>query len=317
MKLSQIIAIPSLLQLRETHYSESTVKGILAEGIDLAKWSDIPVVSTNEIPGAGTDIIPADVYAVGGDGNSRFAAVKALAAAGRLPEVWRDGDDFDIPVKVVSWEDCERLMLANLCREDLSPAAEARGFEMMKARGLSEETIAVRSHKSGDYVRRMMKLNGLAACIRERIGKPSDAGGIDKTCALVLADEFRKYEIGVAQQQELYNKVLAHSDLTPNFIRGFLKKIAPNLKARADENALFILPPSIESAVKETQNRAKELRKILSVLTALINTVDSEVFGSMPELRAAIKTHGPGAVTQLAYEADSDAAVIGKMVLVA
>lgn len=315
MRLSQIISFPSLFQLRETAHSQATVDGICAEGIDLAKWSDLPVIPAAELRDAGHEV-PEDTWVVGGDGHSRAAAARLLAKTGRLPEQWKAGDDWEIPCKVVTLADAQRLMLANLCRDDLTPGAEARGFELMKSRGMDEATIAVHSHKSEDYVRRMMKLNTLCSTIRERIGKSSDAGGIDKTCAMVLADEFKRHNIGVQQQQELYTKVLAHSELTPNFIRGLLKKVGPAMKQRAEENALFALPPSIKNAVKDAQGRAKELKRVLAIVSSFVNIADSTVLDSMPELRSAIKAHGPAAISQLQYEADADAASIGKMVMV-
>lgn len=318
MLLSKISAKPSLFQLRETAFSQSVVDGIVAEGIDLAKWNDLLIVPLAEIVAAGNLASDEDrEFIIAGDSHSRFAAVKALASAGRLPDAWRAGDDWEIPCKLVTWSDCDRLMLANLCRDDLSPAAEAKGFQIMRARGLDDETIAVRSHKKPEYVRRMLKLNSLAACIRERVGKPADAGGISKDCAIVLATEFENHSVKVQQQQELWNRVLAHAELTPGIIRGIMKKIGPAMKKTSDgDGALFLLPPSVEQAVKDVQSRAKELRRILTAISTLVNSADSEAFESLAEIRACIKSHGPAAVNQLQYEVDSDAASIGKLCLV-
>lgn len=311
MKLSLITSRPDLFQLREARYSTATVEGIIAEGIDLAKWSDLPIVSGNEVPGAA-----AGTWIVAGDGHSRHAALQRLAVSGQLPAEWKSGDDWEIPCKMVSYQDTERLMLANLCREDLTPAAEARGFQLMRDRGLTDETIATRSHKKPDYIKRMLRLNTLAECIKERIGKPGDAGGISKDCAMVLAVEFDNYGIKPQQQQEIYNKVLAHSELTPGFIRGLLKKLGPAMKS-STENALFAIPATVEGAVKTVQDKARAIKRAAAALATLMALADDGILDSCQELLNVVQKHGQAAIDQFKYEADADAAVIGKLCLAA
>ena len=111
MLLERISVNSSQFQYRETAFSESTVAGIVAEGIDLAKFDVIPVMMD------GAQGI------VAGDGHSRLEAIRRLAAAGRLPESWKcrgsDGmNGWDIPVRLVCrlWQKsrgrCARLSTA-------------------------------------------------------------------------------------------------------------------------------------------------------------------------------------------------------------
>jgi ParB-like chromosome segregation protein Spo0J len=171
--------------------------GIVAEGIDLAKFDALPVVSA----GRGR-------WCVGGDGHSVFEALRRLARDGRLPEAWKRGKGWDVPVRMVSPEEAQRLAwTANLSRDNFSAVEEAKGFRAMVEAGMGEEEMARVVQRSDVYVRKTLALNVLCRDIRDAVGLAPDAGGIDKYMSQAMAEKFDQYRIGDQQQQELWHRV--------------------------------------------------------------------------------------------------------------
>jgi hypothetical protein len=310
MLLSRLIVDPSRFQFRESAFSETTVAGICAEGINLAKFDPLPI-----LPAAG------DRYCVAGDGHSRFEAVRRLAELNQLPAAWIvPGGDWEIPAREVNESEAKKLSwTANLSRDNFTPTEEARVYKSMRDDGgMSIAEIAKWAHRDDTTVRRTLLINDLAGCIRACIGKPADAGGIAKDLAVTMAELFNRYGIAPQQQAELWHRVFAHSELTPGFIRGVLTRIGGSLAARTGgDGVLFSIPANVEHVVKEMKDRAQELRRIERALTAMMGCKDSEAMASLPALKALLDAQGESMLAQIKYEADADGCVIGQMVLVA
>jgi len=306
MLLSRITVDPERFQFRAKPWSATTVEAILAEGLDVSKFDPVAV------------IIAGDVCTVAGDGHSRIQACRLLAAQDRLPAAWRAGGDWEIPTREVSEAEARKLSYtANLSRDDFAPMEESRVYTAMLADGMTADGIALLAHKSPTYVRRMMSLNTLAACIRERVGKPADAGGIDKSMAQTMAELFVRYKVDVAQQQEFFNEFFAHGELTPTFVRNIVRNLALQMQRSGggSESMLFAARPSVRQAAKEMAERAKYLERAKRGLDLLLGCGESGVLDLIPELKALLNRSGDSMLAQLQYEADADGAAVGRMAL--
>jgi ParB-like chromosome segregation protein Spo0J len=304
MLLSRIKTDPQRFQFRDAPFSEQTVQGIIAEGINLAKFDPIPVLLVSQ------------TYIVAGDGHSRYEAVRRLAAEGRLPRLWMSGAfEWDVPVREVSATEARLLSwTANLSRDDFSPCEEAKVFQAMLESGMSMEVVAQAAHRSSGYVRTALPLNVLCHDIRVMVGKPHDAGGIDKYSAFALAERFQRYQIAQVQQQELWHKCLKLVSLTPKFVRAFLDKIAGSLGSGREAGMLFDLPASMEVAVQDFKDRARQLRRAQLGIEYLMVCVDSGVLDDYPELRDIVKTDGSRILAGIKSRVFDDAAVLGELV---
>jgi hypothetical protein len=308
MLLSRITTDHSRFQFRSKPYSETTVAGIVTEGIDLAKFDAIPILMRD---GAAV---------VGGDGHSRFEAIRQLAAQGRLPDAWRAGDEWDIPIRDVDAAEAKRLSwTANLSRDAYAPMEEARVYKAMMSDGLGIADIAKLAHKDPVTIRRTLSLNMLAACIQERIGKPADAGGIGKDMAATMAELFARYNIGAPQQQEFFNQYFAHGELTPTYVRSIVRNIAAQMAnmASGSESMLFAPRQSVREAAKEMAARAKFLEKAERSLSGLLCCLDSGVLDAFPQLKSLLSRDGQAMLAQIQYEADADGSSVGKLAMVA
>ena len=304
MLLSQITVDPKRFQLRDKPFSENTVNGILREGLDVARFDPLPLLPTAE----------GVLYVVAGDGHSRYEAIRRLAETAALPDAWAVGDDWDVPSKIVTDEQASRLRYANLQRDNFTATEEARIFQQMLSEGLSISDAAERAHRSIDYVKQMLPLNGLAECIKGAIGRSADGGGIDKGIAIAMAERFQRHGIEKAQQQELYLKVFAHSPLSVEFVRAAIDEIAPRIKETVTQGVLFAVPASVTAAVKDMKDRARRLAKVTRAVRALVSEAGSDVLNGLPELQQLLQVDGERMLGQLEYEVASDGQVIGQLV---
>lgn len=306
MLLSQITTDPKRFQFRRAAYSEATVNGIMAEGFIPAKFGTIPIIADGE-----------GVYVVAGDGHSRYEVIRRLAEKALLPDTWAVGDDWEIPTELVTPDQIASLKLANLGRNNLDPMEEAAAFKSLVDEGMSVEDIALRAHKDPTTIKKTILLTSLAACIQAMVGKAADAGGINKETAIILAEQFARYQIGVQQQQELYQHVLAHSNLTPNFVRSLIGKIGDAMtKRQGGADMLFAIPPSIQQTISKLQEESRETLKILTSLKALMKYADSGVLDRIPGIKAMLTEHGATSIQQLEYEANIDGTIVADLCLV-
>jgi len=307
MNLNRIIAKPELYQFRDLPYSEKTVGAIVAEGINPAKFDPLPIVQ-----------LDAGLWCIGGDGHSRFEAIKRLAKANRLPMAWRVGNVWEIPCRQVKPDEAQRLAwTANLSRDNFSPCEEAKVFQAMEKTGMDLADIARQVQRSEAYVRKTLALNCLCSDIKAAIGLSPDAGGIDKHIAQAMAEKFQQYNVTPAQQQELWHRVLKHGNLTAKFVRALIDKIGGGLSERQVDGFLFAIPKSVTSAVKDMKDRAEMLRRAERGLQWLMQCKDSGVIDDLPQLRRLLDKRGNAMLTKLQAKTAEDAEVIGSLCIAA
>lgn len=314
MLLNQIIANHDKYQKRDTKVSSKTVEAILKEGINLAKFQPIPLFPI----GRGS-------WCVAGDGHSRFEAILQLLAQGKkLPKAWAKGKDWDIPHLEVTQKDAELLALtANLSRDNFTPAEEAKVFQEMLDRGMSLEEVAKHAHKGTGYVQNLLPLNFLIREIKDAIGRSPDSGGIDKHIASVMGSSFKKHDIGPQQQQEIWHKVFCKADLTANFVRKFLERIAPVMKEKQTQGVLFEIPPSVAGVLDDMNKRSQNLRRFQRGLAWLLQAlaesgeslVDLERVAAVMELRNFLEGAGERALEAIKNATEADAGVLSNIVL--
>lgn len=303
MLLSNMRTNPAKFQKRDAAFSEATVCGIVAEGIDLSKFDPIPVLPD------GT---------VGGAGHSRFEAICRLHKLGQLPEQWMSEDDWDIPTRTVTEDEAIRLAWTeNLSRDAFKPCEEAGAYQEMLDSGLSLAEVATLAHKSTHHVRKMLPLNTLCREIRCVVGAPADAGGIDKHVAQVMAERFQRYNLGPMVQRELFQKVFKNMELTANFIAAFLDRIGAAASRGSKDDAatgdgfLFNIPPAVENLVKSMRDNADNLRRAQRGLAWLLQCKDSGVLDDYAELKTLLDRTGDQTLEQLKQQVVNDAAVLG------
>ena len=270
MLLREIFVNSEKFQKRDTPFSARTVEAIVTEGINLAKFDPLPLFRVGK------------QWCVGGDGHSRYEAIRRLAAEKppRLPVDWKvgvtqdkkfKGVEFNIPHREVTEALATELSWsANLSRDNFSPCEEAGAYRDALALGKSYEVIAKQAHKTVTYVKNMLPLNVLIQQIRERVGKHPDGGGIDKQIAQAMGERFVRFKITPAQQQELWLKVFCKADLTVNFVRKIIDTINPEMQKKMSQGALFEIPASVTGIVESMKGRADGLRQLRRGLAWLI-----------------------------------------------
>lgn len=289
----------------------ATVEAIVAEGINLAKYDPIPVLSRCPFTQGGG-------WLVAGDGHSRFEAIRRLAAADRLPSEWRRYTGWQIPCKLVTAEQAQTLKWsANLSRDQLTACEEAGVYAEMLATGLSIDEVATIVHRRPSDVRKMLPLNGLADCIRRMVGLSQDAGGLDKETACAMAERFEYYKIDKGQQQELWTKALAHAELTPAFVRAFVNAVGAEVsKAGGGEGMLFELPTAVTHVMGLLKGRAENLRRLeraLSGLLAVRRDAPGLIEDLMPELSDVLVKHGSGYLAAVKEQSASEGSLVGRL----
>lgn len=303
MLLHLIHADPSRFQFRDRPWSESTVAAIVAEGIDLAKFDPIPVVRSGPVR-----------FVVAGDGHSRFEAIRRLAETGRLPQVWRIRDGWDVPCRVVTEAEARTLAwTANLSRDDFTPCEEAKVFQSMLEAGRTVDQVATAAHRSVSYVRGSLPLNGLCRDIREAMTLSPDAGGVDAYLGKLLAAKFAQYGIEVGQQQQLWHRIFKHASLTARFVREIMDRIGPPAAVRSRTGMLFELPANIESVVADLKDRAQHVRRAERGLSWLIGCVDTGILDGFPDLKRLLVQDGDRMLDEVKGRVAGDAGILAEL----
>lgn len=309
MLLSKIKAEPGRFQFREGEYSEETVCGIIAEGMDVSKFDPIPVIG-----GDGGKFI------VAGDGHSRLEAIRRLEKAGRLPQCWRSKQGggkvgWDIPVRRVTSAEAKRLAwTANLNRTPFTPSEQARVFKAMVDDGLSIDEIAKIVHSNPCRVVATLKLNGLCRDIRMMIGKSAEAGGIDEATARVLAVGFERYGIAPDRQQQLWHSCLKDSTLNFQSAAAFLRLIGAKMGERSEERMLFEIPVNAGTVVAEAKARSSAARTAKKGLGLLLAAADAGGLDELPELKQWLVQNGERARGRLTEQLTQDAEALAGIV---
>jgi ParB-like chromosome segregation protein Spo0J len=313
MLLSLIFANHEKYQKRDTKVSPKTVAAIVKEGIILSKFAPIPIFAVGK------------KWCVAGDGHSRYEAILQLLNAGKkLPKAWARGKDWDIPHLEVTQKDAELLALtANLSRDNFTPAEEAKVFQEMLDRGMPIEEVARHAHKGVGYVQNLLPLNFLIREIKDAIGRSPDSGGIDKHIASVMGAAFKKHVIEAQQQQEIWQKVFCKADLTANFVRKFLERIAPAMQAKQSQGELFEIPPSAMEVVEKMNKRSQNLRRFQRGLAWLLQAIqdsddvldDLDQEPAVIELRNFLEGAGERALQAIVNATESDAGLLSNVVL--
>jgi ParB-like chromosome segregation protein Spo0J len=301
MLLSKITTRPELYQNRAAAFSESTVAGIVAEGLDLAKFDPIPVLARSGC--------------VGGDGHSRLEAIRRLAKAGRLPKSWQRGRDFDVPTKPVSEAEARRLAwTANLSRDGFTPGEEAKVYQSMLDGGLTAKEAGELAHKSEAHVSRMLILNTLCRDIRECVGASPAAGGIDILTGQVLANGFARYGVEPQQQQQLWHCVLKHALLNFQSAKRFIDRIGSRLAEKSSDGMLFAMPANAVAVVAEAKARGQAARTAKTGLALLLSARKLGGLDSQPELAMWLDDNGQTVLEDLSARVTEDADVLADLV---
>ena len=298
MLLSHITTDPDL-QLRDNPFSETTVAAIVEEGIDLARFDPLPVIARGK------------TAVVGGDGHSRFEAIKQLAQAKRLPAEWKcKKGGWQIPVRVVDEADALRLSyVANMSHDPFTDCEQARIFATRMERGETLAAIARSSHVSQGYVAKRLPLNLLCVDIHIAVGQP---WGIDADKAMVLAASFERYNIGKQLQQQLWHRVISKGDWTQCSIRLLMQRIGPRLTASKTEDMLFDLPPNVAQTVAEMTAIAKNRREAERSLRRLMRYRDG-IADLCPQLFEFLNASGDELLATLKVSQREDSDVLSAL----
>ena len=303
--LSKIKTDTKRFQFRDTPFSERTVKAIVADGLDLARFDPIPIIQRN-----GHAI-------VAGDGHSRLEAIHRLAKAQGLPSQWKAGrGDWEIPTRPVPEDAVLRLAyVANMSRSPFTACEEAKIFQARCDAGESTDDIAKTSHVSKGYVTKRLRLNCLSKTIREAVGQP---WGIDTDKAIVLAEIFERYEVKRQVQQQLWLNVICKGDWTPHSLKLFTERICKRLTATGSSSAsmLFELPPNIDQTVQEMTTASKCRREAYRMLVRLMRYRDAlDGIDLAKRLLDLLNNEGEKIVDALRETQDEDAAIMEAMLL--
>ena len=325
MLLSQIAVLPDQYQFRERPFSEQTVKAIVSEGIDLAKFDPIPILRMHS-PDAkpfgeeGPRVPGLDVYVVAGDGHSRFEAIRRLALDARLPAEWSvdpENGEWDIPCRLVTESQARKLSwTANLSRDNFSPCEEAAVFQDMLDAGKSIEDIARIAHRSAPHIQRALSLNFLCRDILAAVGASAAAGGIDVLTAQVLANGFKRFNVAPAQQQQLWHCCLKHAMLNFQSAKKFIDRIGAKLGQRHDagDEVLFSIPANAVAVVAEAKARGSACRSARMGLSLLMKAMEAGGLESIPELSDWLQKNGDHCIAQLSERVTEDGEILASMV---
>jgi ParB-like chromosome segregation protein Spo0J len=306
MLLGQITVDPSRFQFRDTAYSQRTVSAIVGEGINLAKFDAIPVIRAGR-----------NRFIVAGDGHSRYEAIRQLAGSGRLPRQWKvkgGRRGWDVPCRIVTEAEARTLSwTANLSRDDFSASEEAKVFQAMLDEVKDIEVVARLVHKSVGYIQKTLPLNCLCRDIRIMIGKPEDAGGVDKYIAQAMAERFQRYGIDIGQQQQLWHRVFKNCSLTSRFVREVLDRIGQAAAVKGGDGVLFALPANVETIVADFKDRANQVRRAERGLGWLLGVKDCGILDDLPELKALLDRRGQSMLACVRAKVTADADLIGQL----
>lgn len=324
MLLSKIKVKPEAYQFRERPYSERTVTGIVAEGINLAKFDPIPLLQYDPAERDAAlcwyrsrrvqppDEVLETVYVVAGDGHSRFEAIRRLADDARLPEPWlidAERGEWDIPHRVVSALEAQRLAwTANLSKDGFTVIERARVYASMVDAGMSPRAIAIDCHTSQVEVTNTLKLNGLCHDIRAAIGTSPGAGGIDEMTGRVLATGFERFGIDHARQQQLWHGVLKHAMLNFQSAKVFIDSIGGRLaESRGGDDLLFALPANAAAVVADARKRVSNIRKAKLAVAMLLSAAKTGILRDVaPDLHEWCARDGAAVMDQLTHEVTGD-----------
>jgi hypothetical protein len=307
MLLSRITVDPHRFQKRDTPYSLSTVEAIVKEGIKTSKFDPLPLLDQG------------DVYVVGGDGHSRWEAICRLHRSMKLPKEWKHGGDWDVPHKLVDSDEAQKLAwTANFCKKTFEAVEEAKVFQEMIDSGMDLTRVANECHVVESYVRDALPLNILCRDIRERVGKNSDAAGIEPFIAKAMAARFQKYGIGVQVQQELFQKVLKYADLTKNFVCKLIDRIGADLSAKQTVGFLFEIPASVSGVMQALKGRGDNQRRIergLAWLMQVHETAPALLTELCPEIKLILDAKGDSMMKAVKEQTSMDAELVGACIV--
>lgn len=308
MLLEKIGTNVARYQLRGDPFSAKTVEGIVAEGIDLAKFDAIPIVKE------------AGRWVVGGDGHSRLEAIRRLAALKLLPKAWRSGDTWDIPTREVKPSEASRLAkAANLSRSQFTAIEEARIFQRRLDDGESIDAIAESSHKSTVYVSKALALCDLCQDIAQMVEHPggAEAGGIDRLTAQVLANGFKRYGITRDQQRDLWHQAMKLAGLNFQSAKRFIDTIGKQLGDRRDEpttGLMFDLPVNVGAILSQAKQRVGGYRKARTGVAMLMSALHDGALDHLPELVQWLRDNGDHQVDELGKKLTEDGEVLAGFV---
>lgn len=304
LPLTSIQADPGRFQFRDDPFSRDTVDAIVAEGIDEARFDPIPV------------ILEGKRAVIGGDGHSRWEAIKRLAAEDRLPATWFDPKrgEHVIPCRPIDAEDALRITyVANMSRSPFTPCEEAGIFRARIEAGETIEEIARSSHRSVGYVRKRLTLEHLCRTIRAAVDKP---WGIDTSKAIVIAEKCRDYGINHQVQQELWHKVLCKGDWTHRSLALFMDRIGRKIAERPAEDQGFFegfeLAANVDAVMQEVNDLAKKRCLARRGLQWLIRA--SEALEEFPDLASIVSERGPEIVDRIKAAEAEDADALGALI---
>jgi hypothetical protein len=316
MLLSRIVVDPATYQKRDTPFSEKTVAAIVEEGIVLSKFDAIPLLP---LDGA--------QFVVGGDGHSRYEAIKRLGD--RLPADWRtpNGVDWDIPHKLVDHKEAKiNAWTANLRGTGFSAVEESKVFQEMLDAGYPLDKVATLCHVSNSYVKQALPLNGLCTDIRAAVGLTHDAGGVEKFIAQAMAVRFQRFGIDKQAQQQLWHRVFAKMNLTRKFVESFLDRIGKQFqdRSKADDGFLFEIPVGVDHVIQKMKDRAQAQRKFERGLAWLMQTYEeardgkgADIIAEYPELQAILATHGMAWLSRAKTQTQEDATLLSEVIVAA
>jgi ParB-like chromosome segregation protein Spo0J len=249
--LDEIRVDPGRFQRRAGAFASETVEAILAEGYRPEKFDPIPVVRDGSS------------WIVGGDGHSRFEALRQLRAAGRpVPD--------QIPCRRVEPREAEALAdTANISRTPFSALEEAEIFRRRMDAGEDLQDIARDSHRSAFYVQTRAQMADLCEGIKRQIGT-----GLSVEQAVALARACAQHHLDHAAQSRLWHDVLSKGDYTVAGVGMAVRIFAAKLRQAQNQGGLFELPVNLRCEVEEMERRQRRILKVRSALATLKQHAD-------------------------------------------
>jgi hypothetical protein len=144
-------------------------------------------------------------------------------------------------------------------------------------------------------------------------GIPGTKQSGDKYSAFALAERCQRFGVTPQQQQELWHKVLKHVSLTPKFVRALLDQIGGAAQKPGAVDLLFAMPASLEHALGEFKERARQLRRAQLGIEYLLVCKDSGVLDEFPGLREILNSHGGEILEKIKAKTTSDGEVLGEL----
>ena len=299
--LAHILTRPEKYQFRDEPFSLQTVQGMLATGIDAAQFDPIPVIPGDESP----------FYIVAGDGHSRLEAVRRAARDDALPQEWRRGEEWWVPVRVV--EEHDALLIAheaNMARTPFKPCEEARVFQARLDAGDSVEYIAKRTWTSYTHVVGRVRLLSLCREIQRAVDEP---WGINVTLATVLAQRFQEAGVDHATQQQLWREVISQGEWTKRTLGMALDTLLPMMRRKHEAGMLFELGPNVGRVVRDATALTHGRRRVKAAMERLLRAQADGTLEQLPgfePLHEVVALHGEAYLTMLEEADRRDAEVL-------